>query len=202
MDSGLNPNRYRLWAPFYDRLISRPSIRSSRRKEIQMADFRNEDRVLLVGVGTGEDLPFLPEKISVVAIDITPEMIIRARGKSRPSDTDLVLMDAESLAFIDGAFDVVVMNLVLTVTEHPKLGMAEALRVTKKGGKILIFDKFMDVDEAHPRFWNALNRISSIIATSLTVKFEDLIEGQQVTVQRNISSDFLSRFRIIVMMKD
>jgi phosphatidylethanolamine/phosphatidyl-N-methylethanolamine N-methyltransferase len=202
MDSGLNPNRYRLWAPFYDRLISRPSIRSSRRKEMQMADFRDEDRVLLVGVGTGEDLPFLPDRISVVAIDITPEMIIRARGKCRPSDTDLVLMDAESLAFIDGAFDVVVMNLVLTVTEHPKLGMAEALRVTKKGGKMLIYDKFMEIDEAHPRFWSALNRISSIISTSLTVKFEVLIEGQQVTVLRNISSDFLSRFRIIVMMKD
>ena len=169
---------------------------------MQMADFRTGEMVLLIGVGTGEDLPFLPDKINVVAIDITPEMIRRSNHKCRPTNTDLALMDAESLAFVEGVFDVVIMNLILTVTEHPRIAMTEALRVTKKGGKILIFDKFMETDEAHPRLWKAMNRISSILATSLIVKFDDLIEGQSITVLRNISSDFLSRFRIILMMKD
>jgi ubiquinone/menaquinone biosynthesis C-methylase UbiE len=94
------------------------------------------------------------------------------------------------------------MNLVLTVTEHPRIAMNEALRVLKKGGKMLIFDKFMEVDETHPRLWHVMNRISSIIATSLIVKFEDLIEGQPVTVLRNVPSDFLSRFRIILMVRE
>ena len=202
MDSGINQNRYRLWAPIYDRFISRSSIRSSRQKEMQMADFRPGDMVLLIGVGTGEDFPFLPDNVNVVAIDITAEMIRRSIGKRRPSNTGLALMDAESLAFIDGRFDVVIMNLILTVTEQPRTAMTEALRVTKKGGKILIFDKFMEADEVHPRLWNVVNRVTSIIATSLIVKFDDLIEGQQITVVRNISSDFWSRFRLILMVKD
>ena len=167
-----------------------------------MADFRPGDMVLLIGVGTGEDFPFLPDNVNVVAIDITAEMIRRSIGKRRPSNTGLALMDAESLAFIDGRFDVVIMNLILTVTEQPRTAMTEALRVTKKGGKILIFDKFMEADEVHPRLWNVVNRVTSIIATSLIVKFDDLIEGQQITVVRNISSDFWSRFRLILMVKD
>ena len=202
MDSGLNPARYRLWAPIYDRFIDRPSIRSSRRKEMQMADLKPGDRVLLVGVGTGEDLPFLPDHVKVVAIDITPEMMVRSSDKSRPPQTDLAVMDAEALAFQDLAFDVVIMNLILTVADHPKIALTEALRVMKKGGRMMIFDKFLGSDEPHPRLFRLMDRVAKIIATSLTVSFEDLMEGQPVTVLSNIPSDFLSRFRIIALIKD
>jgi phosphatidylethanolamine/phosphatidyl-N-methylethanolamine N-methyltransferase len=202
MDSGFNPVRYRLWAPIYDRLINRASIRSSRRKEMQMAEFNPGDKVLLVGVGTGVDLPFLPDFVRVVAIDITPEMISRTSGKKRPTLTELVLMDAEFMAFPDGLFDVVIMNLVLSVTDHPQMAMSEALRVMKAGGRMMIFDKFMGADEAHPRLLRAMDRISSVIATSLIVKLEELTEGLPVTVMLNIPSDFLSRFRIIALRKD
>jgi phosphatidylethanolamine/phosphatidyl-N-methylethanolamine N-methyltransferase len=202
MDSGRNPTRYRLWAPIYDVLISRSSIRKSRRREMQMADFRPGQKVLIVGVGTGEDLPFLPDDVIVVGIDITPEMIRRTVGKARPMSTNFVLMDAETLAFADATFDIVIMNLILTVTEHPRTAMAEAVRVMRKGGKMLIFDKFMAPDEAHPELLRTLDRVANIIATSLVVRFEDLIEGQLVTVVRNVPSDFISRFRIILITKD
>lgn len=53
-----NRLRYRLYAPVYD-LVARP-LRRGRQRAIDRLDLGAADRILVVGCGTGSDLPFLP----------------------------------------------------------------------------------------------------------------------------------------------
>lgn len=78
---------YRRWVPFYNQVIGRWSgLNRARRRSMSIADLRLGERVLFVGVGTGLDLPFLPEDLEVTGVDISPEMLERARliAENRP----------------------------------------------------------------------------------------------------------------------
>ena len=56
-------------------------------------------RILLVGIGTGLDIPFTPSYAEVVGIDMSTEMLSRARIKSLGRNISLHEMNAEKLNF-------------------------------------------------------------------------------------------------------
>ena len=58
-------------------------------------------RVLLVGAGTGLDLPFLPQDIEVHATDLAPAMVKRTakRAETLHRDVECRVMDAEALNY-------------------------------------------------------------------------------------------------------
>jgi phosphatidylethanolamine/phosphatidyl-N-methylethanolamine N-methyltransferase len=76
-----NRLRYTLWAPFYDfvALFGR-----QRRRSIALLGLQPGERVLLLGAGTGADLPLIPAGVEVLATDLTPAMLDRARPRVRP----------------------------------------------------------------------------------------------------------------------
>lgn len=57
---------YRLWSPIYDGLFDRFFAAPGRRRAMQVLALQPGERVLLVGVGTGADLPLLPAGIRAV----------------------------------------------------------------------------------------------------------------------------------------
>lgn len=67
-----NRLRYTLWSPFYDRVAR---FGRQRRRPIELLDRRAGERLLVVGAGTGADLPFVPEGVEVLATDLTPAML-------------------------------------------------------------------------------------------------------------------------------
>ena len=71
---------YRLWAPVYDATVNR-AFQTGRRRVMQLLDLQAGESVLLVGVGTGADLPLLPVGVRAVGIDLSPAMLARARAK-------------------------------------------------------------------------------------------------------------------------
>jgi len=89
---------YTLWAPLYDPLVA-AATRSMRRRSLDALDAGAGDTVLLVGVGTGLDLPLLPEGPVYTGIDITPAMLERARRRAAGSGraVDLQAGDAQAL---------------------------------------------------------------------------------------------------------
>lgn len=76
-----NLTKYRILAPIYDRLMSRSIFRSARHRALSLLDIEPGDHVLLVGVGTGEDLAFVPPATSLVGIDLSEEMLEVAQSK-------------------------------------------------------------------------------------------------------------------------
>ena len=73
---------YRLWAPVYDVTVNR-AFRPGRKRTLEVLALQPGERVLIAGIGTGEDLLLLPAGVQAVGIDISPEMLSKARGKLR-----------------------------------------------------------------------------------------------------------------------
>ena len=66
---------YRLWSPIYDGLCDRFFAAPGRRRAMAALDLKPGERVLLVGIGTGVDLPLLPEGAQAIGIDFSPDML-------------------------------------------------------------------------------------------------------------------------------
>jgi phosphatidylethanolamine/phosphatidyl-N-methylethanolamine N-methyltransferase len=82
---------------------------------------------------------------------------------------------SQRLPFRDASFDVAVLHLILAVVPSPTFCLAEAVRVLKPGGTLLVFDKFLRRGETG---WKRiLNPLTRHVATRLDVVFEDVLEA-------------------------
>ncbi len=171
---------YTLIAPFYDHAVERVFDGYRRRSLERLAlDTEPPSQVLISGVGTGLDIPHLPAGPGYVGIDITPAMLSRAarRARQRPElDIELRVGDAMDLPFEDQCFDAVILHLILAVVPDSRRALAEAARVLRPGGRILIFDKFLRPGEGA---WlkRMLNPLLRHVATRTDVVFEELLEA-------------------------
>lgn len=171
-----NRLRYTVYAPFYDPVAARV-FRRPRRIALGQVDWEPGMRVLLVGAGTGLDLPFLPQDIELHATDIAPDMVKRTvkRAAALNRDVECGVMDAEALSYPDEHFDVVVMHLILAVMPDPRQGLAEAHRVLKTGGQLCVMDKFQPDAQPAGSGRRLLNLLTSALATDITRQAEPLL---------------------------
>jgi phosphatidylethanolamine/phosphatidyl-N-methylethanolamine N-methyltransferase len=119
--------------------------REIRRKAAGALDLRENERLLIVGVGTGMELEHLPAWVRGVGVDLSPGMLERAqrrRAEFGMHDLDLRVMDARKLGFPDESFDAVYLPLILTVVEEGARVFAEAARVARPGGRLVVADRF------------------------------------------------------------
>lgn len=163
---------YTLIAPLYDVLLS-SATRATRRASLAQLPVEPA-RVLLTGVGTGLDLPLLPEQHRYTGLDLTHAMLRRAVSQPRRLDFCGVQGDAQSLPFADASFDHVVLHLILAVVPDPAACLRETARVLAPGGSVLIFDKFLLEGQRAP-LRRLLNPLVRRVATRFDVVFEDLL---------------------------
>lgn len=109
-------------------------------------DCKKGDKVLEVGVGTGLSLPLYSDGVKVTGIDISPDMLAKARERIKKRQLKHVEavteMDAENMQFADSSFDKVVAMYVVSVAPRPERVVAEMRRVCKPGGDIFIVNHF------------------------------------------------------------
>ena len=94
--------------------------------------------VLDVGFGTGISREFYPAGVRVVGIDASRGMLEVAR-RSR-ANADLLVMDAERLAFADQSFDSVAFNLCLCTIPDPERAVREGVRVARAGAPMVFLE--------------------------------------------------------------
>lgn len=139
---------YRRWAPVYDNTFGRFTT-EGRRHAVEIINKRS-GRVLEVGVGTGLSLPYYGSHLEIVGIDLSPEMLEKAREKCAEDGLDNVTglheMDAGDLKFQDSGFDTVVAMYTLTVVPEPAKVMRELARVCKVGGQVILVNHFSQED--------------------------------------------------------
>lgn len=163
---------YTLAAPFYDALLT-AATRGARKRSLAPLAGAEPRRVLLMGVGTGLDLPHLPPQHRYVGLDLTGAMLARARRRAAGLQFAALRGDVQRLPFHDDSFDVAVLHLILAVVPTPALCLAEAARVLRPGGQLLVFDKFLKPGEGG---WKRLlNPLTRHVATRLDVVFEDVL---------------------------
>jgi len=197
-----NRLRYTLYAPVYDAVADR-AFRRARRRSLDAVDWATGQRVLIVGAGTGLDLPYLPRDIELHAGDLCPAMVerFRARADGLGFDFSVREMDAERLDYPEGHFDVVVMHLILAVMPHPERGLGEAHRVLADDGQLCVMDKFQP--DEHRAGWvrRALNLVTSAIATDITRQAGPLLRDAGFVVECDEPVMLGSLFRALLASK-
>ncbi len=145
---------YRRWAGVYDWLFGEVSA-PGRRRAVEVINRLPGRQVLEVGVGTGLALPhYSPEK-RITGIDLSAEMLARARARVTAKRIGTVEalheMDAEATEFADETFDIAVAMFVASVVPHPRRLLAEMRRVVRPGGHLLFVSHF--AAKSGPRWW-------------------------------------------------
>jgi ubiquinone/menaquinone biosynthesis C-methylase UbiE len=194
-----NRLRYTLWAPFYDVVIR--TFDRKRQRSLRLLDPRPGERVLIVGAGTGVDLPHLPEDCRVLATDFTPAMLRRARSFAHPAG-HLAIMDGQRLGVPTGAFDAVVLHLILAVIDDPVRCLQEAARALKPGGRAVVFDKFVRGGRV-PLQVRVINPFAKLLFTDMTRDFEEILRrsGAPLSVAHDQPAWLGGLFRHLLLRK-
>ena len=139
----------------YDRLAAIYDLRTYIAEEYVFKNFRQMlwprikgGRVLELGVGTGANMPYYPKKCLVTAVDLSEQMLERAKRRAAKLsvNVDIQLMDAQNLTFSDHSFDTAISTCVFCSVPNPIQGMRELGRVVKPGGDIWLMEH-MRVDK-------------------------------------------------------
>ena len=156
IDEGAVLDAYRRWAPIYDYTFGMIA-REGRRHAVELIN-EGDGRVLEVGIGTGLSLPDYDSDLEIVGIDLSPDMLEKARERVAAEElshvTGLHEMDAADLKFPNAAFDTVVAMYVMTVVPEPEVVMRELARVTKPGGQVLLVPIISASAKACAAGWN------------------------------------------------
>lgn len=112
------------------------------------------DLALDVATGTGNTaLALAPHVSRVVGVDLTPAMLAHARGRAVAEgvpNAEFVEGDAEALPFADGTFSLVTSRHAPHHFRHLGRFLAEARRVLRPGGRLVIADQISPSAELQP----------------------------------------------------
>ncbi len=159
-------NTYRRYAKIYD-LYFGPVMQHGRKTVMQKMNCQPGDKILEVGVGTGLSLSLYPSYTQVSGIDLSSEMLDRARARKERLGLDHVVelqeMDAERMLFPDNSFDKVAAIYVASVVPQPIRLVNEMRRVCKPDGELFFLNHF---HSQHP-VMSSLERILAPLSGTL-----------------------------------
>ncbi len=120
-------------------------LRELSRRRYSLLDLHDGDSVLEVGCGLGDDARGLAALVGprgkVVAVDSSAAMVNEARKRTEGSSTiEFVVGDAHALELADQRFDACWTERVLEHLADPARALAEMVRVTRPGGRIVAFE--------------------------------------------------------------
>lgn len=124
--------RYDRNARFYD-LLDKPMdlLGVGRRRTRLLGKARGQ--TLEVGVGTGRNLGLYPDGVDLTAIDVSANMLARARRMADRAGIDVTLREADvkDLPFGDDSFDTISATCVFCSVADPVAGLREIARVVR-----------------------------------------------------------------------
>lgn len=171
--------RYALYAPVYDLGTRFPA---ERKRSVELLALRPGERVLVVGCGTGADLPFLPPYARVLATDLSESMLRRARQRARPG-VELRRMDGHALDLPAASFDAALLHMVLEVIPDPARCLAEVGRVLRSGGRLAVFDKFLPDGERPSRLRRAALALLDTFFTSTNRQMAEILRASEAPLE-------------------
>ncbi len=171
---------YRRYARIYDTVFG-PMLQPGRKALIEALKLRPGERVLEVGVGTGLSLPMYPQDVRVTGIDVSRDMLAKARARAAKQELEnvdaLLEMDAQAMDFPDASFDKVVAMYVVSVVEDPAGLLDELHRVCKPDGEIFLVNHVRSDNPILGAFEKGLARFSDKLGFRPDFEMRHMLNG-------------------------
>jgi phosphatidylethanolamine/phosphatidyl-N-methylethanolamine N-methyltransferase len=171
---------YRRYANVYDALFG-PVLQPGRKAVLEALECRPGERVLEVGVGTGLSLPLYPPFVRVTGVDLSREMLEKARMRVRRRELanveGLHEMDAQAMDFPDASFDKIVAMYVVSVVQEPARLLGELHRVCKPNGEIFIVNHVRSANPVVGALERSLARFSDQLGFHPDFELHSLVNG-------------------------
>ncbi|QLD86415.1 methyltransferase domain-containing protein [Natronomonas halophila] len=195
---------YGRWADCYDRIATAPGVGRWRRAAAA-AVASPGDTIVEMGCGTGANLPYLRERVGpeghVIGLDITPELLDRARRRAVEYDNVEVLRaDATRPPFGGGDgtnIDAIVGSFVCGMFEDPAAVVGDWCDVVGTGGRIALLEATA-TDELLGRPLNPLFRAFTAVGAPGTDAWDvlrapfrgvDTVLSERVSAAQSVLAD-------------
>lgn len=191
---------YRRYAKRYDFYFG-ALFQPGRKAVINRMHCQPGERILEVGVGTGLSLPLYPAGVQVTGIDISDEMLARARTRTARDGLEhvaaLLRMDAEHMHFHDDSFDKVVAMYVVSVVPSPAQLVAEMRRVCRPGGELYIVNHFQHANPFVSGIERLLAPLSRLLGFHPDFPLENFLQETDLEVSECIPVNLLGYWTLL-----
>jgi len=172
-------HRYDRVARIYDLYDAPMELLGGRRRRERVLS-KASGRVLEVGVGTGKNLGLYPSEVELTAIDVSENMLAKARRRAEKKgiEVDLDLVDVRHLPFDDDQFDTVATTCVFCSVADPVAGLREIARVLRPEGHLLMLEHVRPQNRLMGWFADRLSPIvSRLVGASINRRTEENVVG-------------------------
>lgn len=195
---------YAEFAPLYDKVFGK-IFYNRLEYVIENLGIPPNAKVLEVGAGTGTSFPAYPSHCEIIGVDLAPDMLARARQKIQENGwahIKVMEMNALELNFPDNTFDYVMAFHVVTVVPDPVRMIAEAKRVCRPGGRIVIVNHFTSEVPLLGSLTRALDPITRWLGWRTDLRLKPFIEKTGLGVEKSYKLSKASLYNVLLCRKD
>lgn len=177
---------YSSYASVYDQTFGK-IFQQSREAAVRGLPVQPGDRVLEVGVGTGEALPLYPNYCEILGIDLSESMLEQAHKRVRRhqlNHVELQQMDAGRMMLTDDSFDIVMAAYVVTAVPDYRTVVNEMIRVCKPGGLIVMLNHFSNGNKVIAAVEKFISPLCKHIGFRTDLSLNTVLEGTTLLVKR------------------
>jgi phosphatidylethanolamine/phosphatidyl-N-methylethanolamine N-methyltransferase len=162
-------------------------------------------QVLEVGAGTGTSFPAYPTHCNITGVDLAPDMLARARQKIADNGwrhLKVIEMNALDLKFPDNSFDYVMAFHVVTVVPDPVRMIAEAKRVCKPNGRIVIVNHFTSDVPVLGTLTRAMDPLTRWLGWRTDLQLKPFIETTGLIIEKVYKINKTSLYTVVLARKE